>query len=56
MRFENGKPITLEQDIERIWELHGWEVVEEKLPRSPNFERTHEATWIIKAKHGVLKK
>ena len=49
MRFEKGKigPITLEQDIERIWNLHGWELIEELVPAHPD---NPVATWIIKAK------
>ncbi len=47
MRIEDGKIVTLEQDIERIWGLHGWELLEEVVPAHPD---KHEATWIIKAK------
>ncbi len=47
MRVENGQMVTLEQDIEHIWGLHGWELLEEIVPAHPD---TTEATWIIKAK------
>jgi hypothetical protein len=31
MRIENGKLITLDEDIERIWSQHGWKVVKEEV-------------------------
>jgi len=47
MRFDKkGNLHTLEQDIVRIWKLHGWDVVEETVPRT----RGKIRVWIIKAK------
>lgn len=44
---KDGMVFTLEQDIKRIWEEHGWELIEEIVPAHPN---NPMATWIIKAK------
>lgn len=46
MRLVNGKVRTLEQDIQEIWEAHGWEVLEETVPKSDGVT----VKWIITAK------
>lgn len=44
---KNGKMHTLEMDIKEIWELHGWELIEESVPRHAADEPTR---WIIVAR------
>jgi len=47
MRFDkDGRLHSLDQDIVEIWRAHGWEVVEEKVPRS----KGRKKVWIITAK------
>jgi hypothetical protein len=38
MRIENNRFVSLEEDIENIWSLHGWEVVKEEVGREGDLE------------------
>lgn len=52
---EKGNFITLEEDIQRIWSLHGLVVKQEEVS-SHRLLSSDETTWIIKAKSAKVKK